>query len=104
MNPAVQHAPKGQQDAPRVPLIPFTHAAHEHVEGIADTSDQVGANVIQKGPFDIPAFGYVKNVYLIVTTSGGVNGTATAHEDGPFNVLQNVSFEDVNGAPIVGPV
>lgn len=104
MNPAVAHARKEESNAPRVPLIPFTHAAHEHVEGIADTSDLVSTAVIQKGPFDIPAFGYIKNVYLIVTTSGGVNGTATAHEDAPFNVLQNVSLEDVNGAPIVGPI
>jgi hypothetical protein len=108
MNPAHSAAAKSAADqgskAAPPPLIPFTHASHQHVEAIADTSDLITANTNQKGPFDIPAYGYVRNVFLLVTTSGGVDGTATAHEDAPFNVLQNVSVEDVNGTPIVGPL
>jgi hypothetical protein len=105
MNPAVAHKGKEKSGgaAPRTVFIPFTHAAHEHTEAISDDSLLVGANVTARGPFDIPSYGYIRNVYLLVTTTGGVDGTAAATEDAPFNVLQNVSIEDVNGTPIVGP-
>lgn len=100
------HGAKGKEReaAPAARMfIPFTHAAHEHTEAISDASVLVGANVTGQGPFDVPPYGYIRNVYLLVTTSGGVDGTAVATEDAPFNVLQNVSIEDVNGTPIVGP-
>lgn len=95
----------GTPQAPAVRAIPFTHAAHEHEETISDTSDLVLAGSgTNKGPFDVPAYGYLRNVFILVTTSGGVAGTSAAHADAPFNVLQNVTLEDVNGTPICGPL
>jgi len=60
-------------------------------------------NQIQIGPFDVPAFGYLRNIWLLVEGSGGAIGTGVLAGDAPFNVLQQVALLDVNGAPIVGP-
>lgn len=104
MNTAIAHGVKKEAGQPRLPLVPFTHAAHEHLEQVSDVSDVlVAAYNAVKGPFDVPAYGYIRNIVLLVTTSGGVDGTSTANEDWPYSVLQSVSLEDVNGAPLFGP-
>jgi hypothetical protein len=107
-SPATMGARKSAQGEPArkpsLPPIPFTHAAHEHTEAISDnTSAILGANTQGFGPFDIPAYGFLRNVWLLVEATGGTDGTATAAADAPFNVLQNVSLEDVNGTAIFGP-
>lgn len=59
----------------------------------------------QRGPVDVHSRGYLRGVWLIVTCpQAGSGGSAVAHEDGPWDVLQNVVLSDVNGAPIVGPL
>src|SRR5438270_5183407 len=100
---AKQAQPGGAQTR-ALPPIPFTHASHEHTEAISDnTSAILGANTQGFGPFDIPAYGFLRNVWLLVETVAGTDGTATAAADAPFNVLQNVTLEDVNGTAIFGP-
>jgi hypothetical protein len=86
------------------PVIPFTAAAHEHVESAFDVSQALGAAAVQLGPFDVPAFGYLRHIVLIATASGGTLGAGVLAADHPFNVIQSVSLNDVNGAPIVGPI
>ena len=98
-------AKRGGQQAPQLPIIPFTHAAHEHVEPAFDVTRTVTGNVQQLGPFDVPAFGYLRNIWLLVEGSGGATGGggATLSGDAPFNLIQDVALLDVNGAPIFGP-
>lgn len=101
---AARASDKGKrQQAPQLPVIPFTHAAHEHVEPAFDTSVLMTANVQQLGPFDVPAFGYLRNIWLLVEGSGGVIGTGVLAGDTPYNVISQVALLDVNGAPIFGP-
>jgi hypothetical protein len=52
------------------------------------------------GVFDIPAYGYVRSIVLLVTASGGTGGTpvVTVGEDAPFNVLKSISLTEPNGA------
>lgn len=95
---------KGRGQAPALPIIPFTHAAHEHIEPGFDVSRLQTANVQQLGPFDVPAFGYLRNIWLLVEGSGGVLGAGVLSLEAPYNFLQDISLLDVNGAPIVGPV
>lgn len=92
-----------RQQAPQLPIVPFTHAAHEHVEPAFDRSLLMTGNTQQLGPFDVPAFGYLRNIWILVEGTGGVIGTGVLAGDAPFNVLQDVSLLDVNGAPIFGP-
>lgn len=100
-------AKKKSRSAAAMPggLVEFTSAAHEHVEGaFADVSQISGANAVQLGPFEVPAYGYMRNIVILVTVSvAGVLGTGVLDEDFPFNVIDSVSLLDVNGAPICGP-
>jgi len=85
-------------------VIPFTAAAHEHTEPAFDVTGTPGTSAVQLGPFDVPAFGFLRHIYLEVTgATGNVSGGNLA-ADYPFNVIQSISLNDVNGAPIFGPL
>lgn len=84
-------------------LVPFTRAAKEHVENFVDVSQLMDTSSHQLGPFDVAAYGFMRNIILHVQATGGV-GAPTALEDAPFSVLDEVTVLDVNGAPIVGPI
>lgn len=99
---APAQAPRSSDAAPAL-LVPFTRAATEHVEGFLDVSQAITASSQPLAPVDIPAYGYMRGIFIEVTATGGV-GAATARGDAPFNVLQDLSIMDVNGAPLVGPI
>lgn len=97
--------PPAQAPAPAPAGIPFAQGAHEHVEIIAQFAYTPTAAAQVFGPFDVPPSGYERNLALeIVTTSNGVIGAGVASADYPFNIIQSLSMNDVNGAPIVGPI
>lgn len=94
---------RGGQSQTVVPTVPFIRASSEHREptGIditraMTTSDQ------DLGVFDIPAYGYVRSLLVLVQASGGTGGTpaATFPEDSPFNTLKNIYLTEPNGAVI----
>ena len=91
--------------APALPPIPFTAAAHEHSEPvITDATLAIGASQQPRGPFDVPAFGFLRHIFMEVLLSGGTLGAGVLNADYPFNLLQNIQLADVNGAPIFGPL
>lgn len=106
MPPVVQNPNnQRQQNQPQiVPLVPFTAAAHEHVEPGTVYTSVLGAASVQAGPFDVPSYGYLRHIYLQVESTGGVIGTFAPGADFPFNILQNITLLDVNGAPLFGPL
>jgi hypothetical protein len=82
--------------------VPFIRASSEHGEptGI-DVSRQLTGAVQDLGVFPIPAYGFLRNLTILVTATGGASGAATAvAEDAPFNVLQNIAITEPNGAQI----
>lgn len=83
-----------------VATVPFIRASAEHVEpaGI-DVSRVMTASAQDLGVQDVPAYGFLRSLLVVVTATGGV-GAATAHEDAPFNVLQNIALTEPNGAQI----
>jgi hypothetical protein len=83
-------------------VVPFSAAAHEHIEPAFDVTNTLSANSLNLGPFDVPAYGFLRSIYLLVTATGGTGGTPTA--DYPWNLLSEVTLLDVNGAPIFGPL
>lgn len=88
-----------------MPLIPFFAASNEHTELFDDrTITTSAANPIQVGPIDIPAYGFLRHVWLRVDISGGTLGAGVLGYLYPFNWLDQVTLMDVNGAPIVGPL
>lgn len=90
----------GQQTAV-LPTVPFIRASAEHREpaGI-DVSRAMTAADQDLGVFDIPAYGYVRSIVLLVQASGGAGAGVTASEDGPFNAIKNIALTEPNGATI----
>lgn len=84
--------------------VPFTAAAHRHQEPAFITPAKIlTASTQQLDPIGVPSFGYLRHIFLDVSTSTvGVAGTM--HEDGPWSIIQTLTLLDVNGAPIVGPI
>ena len=84
-----------------MPTVPFVRASAEHREptGI-DVSRQITTADQDLGVFDIPAYGYVRSIVLLVQATGGAGGSAVTSEDGPWNALKNIAFTEPNGAVI----
>jgi hypothetical protein len=101
--PTAAKAKAGGNKAP-VPLVPFTRAAKEHVEPIFDFNQQITANTVSLGPFDVPAYGYMRHIILLLQATGGVASVTVAkQEDAPWIAISDLQLADVNGAPIWGP-
>lgn len=104
-NPAVLTAPKKAVAAAPAARVPFIRGSYEHVEpGGFDVSQLINDNANQLGPFDIPAYGYIAALWILVEGSGGVIGAGVMREDYPYNVLDTIELTDVNGQPIQHPV
>lgn len=99
--PPRPRSPQGQRMAS---AIPFTAAAHEHTEPVTTQVITPGANATPLGPFDVPAYGYLRHIVLEVTFAGGTLGAGVFHPDAPFNLFTSLALYDVNGAPIYGPM
>jgi len=68
-----QRRSAGRQNGSEVmPAVPFIRASAEHREptGI-DVSRQLTTSAQDLGVFDIPAYGYVRSLWVLVTVSGG---------------------------------
>src|SRR6516164_3692668 len=85
--------------------VPFVHAAHEHVEQvrIAAFNGLITATT-QFVNLNIPSFGFLRHLVVIVTTSGGSAGSGVASGDFPYNLFSELTLLDTNGAPIYGPL
>lgn len=111
MSPATTVAPaptddRRDKDAPVPVAVPFTRAAKEHTESFLDQTVQLGAGSVALSPVDVPAYGFIRGIWINLTGSGGVGGGATvaARADAPFSILDELVLHDVNGAPLVGPI
>lgn len=84
------------------PIVPFIRASMEHREpcGIDVTRALSAAGAQDLGVFDIPAYGYVRSLVIVVTASGATGGSPALFEDAPFSILQNVALTEPNGAVI----
>lgn len=95
-------APKG--DAPRI-VVPFVRASDENLQpaNLDRTSAALTANAQDLGITDIPAYGYISHLYLLVEATGGAAGlnNAVAKEDAPWSILRDIALTEPNGAYIV---
>lgn len=90
-----------------VALLPFVAAAHEHVEPAFDvtlTNANWGTSSVQVGPYDVPSYGFIRNIYLLVEASAGGYAAGTYAGDAPWSLFDEITLLDVNGAPIFGPL
>lgn len=92
-----------QQNARPVATVPFIRASAEHVENAGiDVTKTLTTSQQSLGTFDIPAYGYVRSLYVLVEATGGVTGTGTeaVTEDAPWNILKDIALTEPNGAVI----
>ena len=94
-------APGRASSQPVVAMVPFIRASAEHREptGI-DVSRIFTAADQDLGVFDIPAYGYVRSLFILVQATGGAGAGATATEDGAFAALKNIALTEPNGAQL----
>ena len=86
--------------APR-PSVPFVRASAQHVEAaFYDVSTVMTASQQDLGVIEVPAYGYVRAIGVYVTTGTSGAGAATFLLDGPFTAIQNIQFNEPNGAQI----
>lgn len=109
--PAAATAASGQANEngktpPAARLAPFTRGAMKHREPMYDNAALASANGWAISSLDVPSFGYLRGIWILVNATGGAAGGATvaAKEDAPFSALSNIVLADVNGAQIVGPI
>lgn len=95
----------GQTGAPVAPSIPFVASAHEHAESAPVITQALSAaSAYTQYEFNVPSYGYIRNLWLDVNATGGTGAAATYNGDAPWNILDAVTFLDTNGAPIYGPL
>ncbi len=82
------------------PVVPFIRASAEHREPAFDIQKVLTTSDQDLGVFDIPAYGYVRRIVLLVEASGGTGGSpsVTATEDAPWTTLKNITLSEPNGA------
>jgi hypothetical protein len=85
------------------PMVPFIRASARHIEApFYDQTFTQNANLQDLGVIEIPAYGYVRNLIFYVNCITAANAaTVTFNEDSPWTVLQNIQFNEPNGAQIV---
>jgi len=94
-------ARSGKNGQQVMPLVPFVRASMEHREpcGIDVSRLLLASGGQDLGVFDIPAYGYIRSIVLVVTGTAAA-GTPTFNEDFPFSVLRDVALTEPNGAVI----
>lgn len=97
-----QRAASNGQQAAAAPITPFIRASAEHREPVGlDITRQLTGTDQDLSVFDIPAYGFVRSIILLVQATGGAGTGVTAAEDSPFNVIKNIAITEPNGAQIV---
>lgn len=92
----------GKAQARPVATVPFIRASAEHVESTGiDVSRLLTTSTQNLGVFDIPAYGYVRSLFILVeSTGGGGSAGTTPADNAPFNVLTDIALTEPNGAVI----
>lgn len=98
-----QGQPKQQAQKGGGVVVPFVRAAHQHFEPMFDQTRTPGASSVNVGQYDVPAYGFLRHVWIHFSGSGSNLGGGSLSADYPFNILDEIVLLDVNGAPIVGP-
>jgi hypothetical protein len=107
-SPAVTSPPAGrtpQGANSNKNTVPFVRAAKKHREPFFDQTNAPGTTL---SPINIPAYGFLRGLWVRVDATGGTGvaatyGSTAAGFDFPFTVFSFLGLFDVNGAPLYGP-
>ena len=99
-------AAAGKGTAPAARAVTFRRSAFKHAELVGQQSVQMGTSVAPfRNVVDVPAYGFLRGLWVVLTLSGGAKGEATVAEATPDGRLAALSLSvgDVSGNPFVGP-
>lgn len=86
-------------------VIPFQAASHEVIFDAFTTDSWTPAaaavNLFNGGAGAVRPYGYLANLWIKLTTSGGTAGAGVNAADAPFNAIQIFRFLDPNGHAIL---
>ena len=102
-----QQAPATTAPAPsQVAVIPFTRAARKKSALVSQfISGNLSSSVTNVNPAQIVAAGYLKRLKVTVVGTTSANAATVAFaNDGPFNVLTQIFFNQPNGAALIQPI
>jgi hypothetical protein len=96
----------GQQARRVARPLPFIACAHEHTEpGPVITKKLEEKSAPETFEFDVPSYGYYRDLYLLVELTGGEKEAEYEQtNDAPWNLIEQLTLLDTNGAPIYGPL
>lgn len=85
-------------------MNPFVKASNQHSEPAYydNTYTITGSTAQNPAIVPIPAYGFLRSVWLMVTLTA-TGGTPSFAADGPFNVFSSMQLQEPNGNPIFGP-
>lgn len=85
----------------KVRATPFIRASAQHSEPVGyDVSTTMSTAVQTLPDILVPAYGFLRGIILVVTTTLGAGTSVTATADAPFNSLANIVLQEPNGAQI----
>jgi len=97
-------APAGREGAP-TPTVPFVRASQRQtLFANVDQSRTPTASSQLVGVFEMPASGFLRNISLVVTASGGTGAAAVYQADAPWSIIEQISLDDPSGRPVFGPI
>lgn len=102
-SPAALSPPAGRtpQGANTRQAVAFIRATKKHREPFFDFTTAATATTLS--PINIPAYGFLRGIWMRVDGVGGAGVAATYSADNPFNCITFLGLFDVNGAPLYGP-
>lgn len=85
-------------------IQPFVRASDENIQAanLDKTTAALTANAQDLGVTNIPSYGFLSHLYILVEATGGAAGlnNAVAKEDAPFSILRDIALTEPNGAVI----
>jgi hypothetical protein len=101
-----QAAPNGGKNGKQAVLIrPFVAGTRRVDKSTYDESKVLNASTQDLRTYECDPNGFLRGAYLLVTCVTAGNAAAvTFAANGPFNVIDTITFNDTNNKPLIGPL
>jgi hypothetical protein len=100
--PAAAVGSGGSSGAPQA-VVPFLAGSYEYTEPMFTDVVTPGVNAVEN-LHNITPGGFLRGVYLELTSTGGSLGTGVLNPDAPWSIISSVSLESIDGTPILYPM
>lgn len=102
--PSANATKNGAKEAKTIALRPFRIGVQNMDEHTYDNTIITGASAVDFPTYSLNASGFLTDIYVwVVGTTAGNAAAVTFNQNGPFNALSSIEFDDVNNKPIIGP-